>query len=133
MHIYLSFKEPQMISLHKRDYTLSTVLIALKKVIIRERQYHPLNTTCLICSSELEWVLGMKFLHVTEMHDAVLRQMVAIEPPSNNAISQDQEKPGSNKSPFNVEATYLVKPRFLKVLHQVPGVKLTKRVLSTKK
>ena len=109
----MSFKEPQTISLHKRDYTLSTVLIALKKVIFRERQYHPLNTTCLICSSESEWVVGMKFLHVTEMHDAVLRQMVAIEPPSNNDISQDQEEPVSNKPPSNVKATYLVKPRFL--------------------
>ena len=106
MHIYLSFKEPQMISLHKRDYPLCNVLIALKKVIFRERQYDPLNPTCLICSSELEWALGMKFLHVTEIRDVVLRQMVAIEPPSNNAISQDQEKPGSNKSPFNVEVFY---------------------------
>ena len=128
LHIYLSFKEPQTFSIEKRDCTLFTVLSALRKVISREKLYDRRNTTCLIFNSELEWALDMKFLHVTEIQDVVLSQMVAIEPPSNSGFSQDRERPRSNRSTFDIEAPYFVRPDFLKVLQQVPGVKPTTTV-----
>ena len=124
LHTYLSFKEPEMISLWKRDYTLFTVLTALRSVISREKLYDRRNTTCLIASTELEWALGMKFLHICEVKSVVLTQMVPNESslilPSNSANNQQQHN--GNKPPFDVEALYLVKPAFLKVLQQVPGV-----------
>ena len=70
----------------------------------------------------------MGFRHVTEIRDVVLSQMVAIEHPSNNGFSQDQERLRSNRSTFDIEATFFFRPDFLKVLQQVPGVKPTTTV-----
>ena len=80
LHVYLSFKEPDMISMETRDCTLFTALSALKKIISRERLYDGRNTTCIICSPDLEIALGMKFLHVTEVKDVVLTQMEYLPP-----------------------------------------------------
>ena len=73
----------------------------------------------------------MGFRHVTEIRDVVLSQMLAIEPPSNSSgFSQDPERPRSNRSTFDIEAPYFVRPDFLKLLQQVPGVKPTTTVFN---
>jgi len=69
-----------MIQANKLEYTLFVVLSALRHVISRERLYDPNNTTVIICSTDLERALDMKFLHVTEIRDVVLTQMELLPP-----------------------------------------------------
>jgi len=80
LHIYLAVKEPDMIQANRMEYTLFVVLSALRHVISRERLYDPNNTTVIICSTDLERALDMKFLHVTEIRDVVLTQMELLPP-----------------------------------------------------
>ena len=127
LHIFLSFKEPEMISLYHRDYTLGWVLESLRHVISQEKLYDKKNKTCLRASSDLFWALGMPFLHISELRDVVLCQMVAIEPPSKNQPtlgendsfdklhSEEPIPPEFAKLLFDVGAPYLVRPEFLKV------------------
>ena len=48
---------------------------ALRKIITRERMYDPNNLTCVICSNELEPVLNVRSMHITEIKHFVLCQM----------------------------------------------------------
>ena len=96
--------------------------------------YDEKNTSCLRASSDLCCALGITFLHITELLDVVLRQMVAIGPPSKNQPTPEKDDsfeklhseepipPEFAKLLFDVGALYLVRPEFLKVLQSVPGV-----------
>ena len=75
LHAFLSSKQPDMIKSDERSYPLYVVMGALRHVISRERLYDPNNTAIIICSTDLEIALDMKFLHVYEAKDVVLRQM----------------------------------------------------------
>jgi hypothetical protein len=67
LHPFLAMKTPDMIKANKVEYTLFTVLSAMRSLISSERLYDANNTTVIICSPELEGALGMKSLHVTEV------------------------------------------------------------------
>ena len=110
-----------MISMEKRDFTLYTVLSALRKIISREFLYNGRNTTCIICSSDLELALGMKFLHITEVKDVVLTQMEYLPPIKLPMMSPTASQPASEKPKFDIEGTYMVTAKFLRVIRQVPG------------
>jgi hypothetical protein len=67
LHAYLARKEPNLIRLEKRCYTLYEVLLALREIVSREKLFDLRNPSLIICSSELEEALEMKALHVTEI------------------------------------------------------------------
>ena len=115
VYVFLRFKEPMTFSLHKREYSLYVVMKALRQVIQRERLYDGSNTTCIMANPELEWALGMKFLHVTEMRDVVLKQMTPTQFPfpANNATP-------NSPSTFDIHGMYIVTQKFLKVLNKPP-------------
>ena len=114
LHQFLSFKLPEEFSINRRAYPLFVVLAALKKMISQERLYDGSNTTCIMLNPELEWALGMKYLHVTEVRDVVLDQMESIGVPF---PPQNVRTPPP--STFDIEGTYFPSKNFLKVLKKV--------------
>lgn len=137
LHKFLAEKEPATIQSGRSDYTLFTVLSALRQVISREKLYDPNNTTVIICSEQLESALDVKCLHVTEIRDVVLKQMdllspalaslmnsptVQQQPTTNpaNPASGGQQQNGVNK--FGIDDKFWVKPHFMAVLRKVVGV-----------
>ena len=70
-------------------------------MIQRERLYDPNNTTVIICSTDLERALDMKFLHVSEMADVVSNQMklvFAVPTPLPNIVGVSAtEKPNVHR------------------------------------
>ena len=122
-----------MISMEKRDYTLFTVLSALKKIISRECLYDGRNTTCIICSLDLERALGMKFLHVTEVKDVVLTQMEYLPPIKLPMTPPTASQPPTERPKFDIDGTYMVREKFLHVLRQVRGFPQGAKVFKYKK
>jgi len=134
LHPFLAMKTPDMIKANKVEYTLFTVLSAMRSLISSERLYDANNTTVIICSPELEGALGMKSLHVTEVRDVVLTQMEVLQPEllaslpesqpveqvRNNAVGGTQPQNGNVK--FDVNGRFYVKPHFLRVLRKVAVV-----------
>ena len=143
LHIFLAVKEPDIIQATQCEYTLFVVLSALRHVISREKLYDPNNTTVIIASSDLEHALDMKFMHVTEIRDVVLTQMELLDPsvatpapsvsvsqPQANQQTQGQLANTGNKSKFDINGRYWVKPLLLKVFREVAGVEPTQVIFS---
>lgn len=136
LHPFLAIKAPDMIQLNKVNYTLFTVLSAMRSLISNERLYDPNNTTVIICSLELEAALGMKSLHVTEVRDVVLTQMEVLYP---GLLASIPDNPADNNRAlaqqhgrFDVNGRFYVKPHFLRVLRMVNEVDKSQQVFSYK-
>jgi len=63
----------------KKYYTLAEILTVLKDTIRGEKLYDEKNPSIILCSDELENVLNMKALHVTEIRDLVLGHLIKIQ------------------------------------------------------
>lgn len=143
LHPFLAMKTPDMIKANIFEYTLFTVLSAMRSLISTERLYDANNTTVIICSLELEKALGMKSLHVTEVRDVVLTQMEVLQPEllaslpeshpaetvRNNAPVGGQQQPAGK---FDVNGRFYVKPHFLRVLRTVQGIDKSQILFSYK-
>ena len=62
----------------KEYYTLVEILMILKETIRREQLYDEKNPAVILCSAELEDVLNMKALHVTEIRDLILNHLIRV-------------------------------------------------------
>ena len=134
LHIFLAVKEPDMIKAEQTEYTLFTVLSALRHVILREQLYDPQNTNVIMCSKDLEDALDMRSMHVTEIKDVVLAQMELLcpgwrppsppimGPPPASRQNEGQQTNAGNRRNFNVEGRYWVRQPLLKVFSKVSGV-----------
>ena len=67
LHAYLARHCPQLVTMRFAEYTLYTVLLALRHVISKNGMFDPNNRTVIICDDELESAISMKALHVTEV------------------------------------------------------------------
>ena len=63
----------------EKVYVLKDLLMTLKEVIRKEGLYDHGNPSVIICSSELERALERKALHVSQIRDIVLDQVVYID------------------------------------------------------
>ena len=134
LHLFLAAKVPNLIKIGKVDYTLWTVLKAMRTVISTELLYDAHNTTIILCNQELEEALGMKALHVSEAKQVILLQMeesqpelytsltenFSMETASNNIAGEQQHH--SNEVRFEANNRFYVKPHFLRVLRKVAAV-----------
>ena len=146
---YLAYNCPEFVTIKKRDYNLYEILLALKKMIASKKMYDPQNPTVILCDEHLEDALNVKALHVSDVRDYIIRQLPLIEEEekTENCNCQYHGVPGSYRLPswgsaaataviaresitpnFDLEASYLVKPGLLKVLHAVQGVNPEQRV-----
>ena len=67
LHRYLADHCPQLVTMRFSEYTLYTVLLALRHVISKKGMFDPNNRTVIICDEGLESTIGMKALHVSEV------------------------------------------------------------------
>lgn len=140
LHRYLACKCPGLISIRKKEYNLFEVLLAMKRVISSEQQYDVENPAVVICDDCLEDALDVKAMHVSEVKEFVLKQLLLIDqlsqpvdiirplqngdalPTWASATANAVIAQANACSNFNVEGKYTVKPEFLKVLKSVDGV-----------
>ena len=80
LHPLLSRKEPKMMQIDKFEYTLLTVLSAMRKIICREKLFDPLNSTMLKFSPEFIEALDIPWCHVTEVTPLVILQLELADP-----------------------------------------------------
>ena len=129
LHEYLSMETPELINQTTDEYTLFTVLTALRSIVSRDRLYDPNNTNIIILeNSPLEEVLGVKSLHVTEVRDWVAEQM-DIKDPSTIKKTEDKEeektqdqKPNESTSIYNnTNMRFALKPLFREAIQQTKG------------
>ena len=66
------------IRVEKTYYTLVEILIILKDIIRGEGLFDDTNPSNILCSNELEEALDKKALHVTEIRDVVLKELIKI-------------------------------------------------------
>ena len=62
----------------KRYYRLVDILNSLKKIIREENLFDQTNPSIILCSPELEGAINQKALHVTEVRDHVLVQLIRV-------------------------------------------------------
>ena len=95
------------------------------------RLYDPKNMGLIITNIDLELAFGQKFLHISELRDAVLTHMQYMPPIMLPLMPGPQEfPPPVLPQGFDKEAQFMVTPKFLKVLHKVPGVDKNQRSFS---
>ena len=129
--VYLTRKFPTVFSLSKREVTLHLILIYLERVISGEGLFDPQNPSIVFCDPPLERALDVRALLTMQVKVYVIRQLVhLIEPPSPPQIHTPTIWPpwsspvsvavlADNKltaQPFDIEASYWVKPAFLREL-----------------
>jgi len=61
-------------------YTLYEIMVILKFLIKEEKQYDTNNSAMIICNPELEKVLKIKVLHITQLKELVSLLVVPIPP-----------------------------------------------------
>ena len=137
----------------KTYYTLAEILIILKDIIRGEGLFDDTNPSIILCSKELEEALDKKALHVTEIRDVVLKELIKISDqnlrdgfPQSKKISSDgstnrvttsedtlQNKPLYQRvmSVFTDGNTrFSVKPKLLSVIRMVPETDQTKSIFT---
>ncbi len=67
LHPYLADRCRELVSHNFVEYTLYTILLALRQVISKTGMFDRNNPTVITCDKELESAIGMKALHVTEV------------------------------------------------------------------
>ena len=139
----------------KTYYTLVEILIILKDIIRGEGLFDDTNPSIILCDKELEEALDKKALHVTEIRDVVLKELIKISDqnlrdgfPQSKKISSDgstnrvttsedtlQNKPLYQRvmSVFTDGNTrFSVKPKLLSVIRIVPETDQTKSIFTYK-
>ena len=126
----LASRTPELIKLNNNQYTLHTVLTALRSIISTEHLYDRSNTTLVMWDPQLEKAIGCRYNHVTEIRDIVAKQMTILHPEQMEMILKDQpvEKAQNDVKNYDVKidgnARFLVKHQFRNVLLKVkPGLK----------
>ena len=138
LHKYLAKKTPELIKLVERSYTLYEVLVALREVICREKLFDIHNPTIIMCNTELDEVLNMKALHVTEVKKQVYNHFQCQESFSPASTQSDHKNRSKNlqqmtqEVPIDINGTFVVQPNFLNVIHEIPGVNKRKTVFTYK-
>ena len=72
LHIHLTLHLPQTFTMDWNQYSLLDILGGLRCVISTLELFDPRNKTIIICDRDLESILGMKALHVSELKEAVV-------------------------------------------------------------
>ena len=116
LRAYLQRKRPEDNFGIGQPTTLKKILDSLKPIIKEERLYDARNASILLGDLEFEVAMGMKALHLCELRDQVMKQMVPF--------------PTTPVLPPNTK--FHVKEDFLAVLHCVPEVSKEKRVFTYK-
>jgi len=109
----------------KRSYYMLVEIFEKLKVILRsEKLYDPMNPSIIMCDPDLEYVLNMKDLHVTEIRHQILKQLTLVKQQKwlknyrqENTFSQRAST--SNASTTIVpdkDAKYNVKPPLMELL-----------------
>ena len=65
---YLHYKRPGC-----RIKTLGNILNLLKDIITKEKLYDPRNASIVICDYDLECALNVKYIHLSEIKDLIIR------------------------------------------------------------
>ena len=139
----------------KTYYTLVEIMIILKDIIRGEGLFDDTNPSIILCDKELEEALDKKALHVTEIRDVVLKELIKISdqnlrdgfPQSKKIISDGstnrvttsedtlQNKPLYQRvmSVFtDANTRFSVKPKLLSVIRMVPETDQTKSIFTYK-
>jgi hypothetical protein len=75
LHKALAKKCPEMVTLTNKYYTLYTILIILKRLIITDQLFDKENPTIIILNLFLELALNVRVLHISQMREFILAQM----------------------------------------------------------
>ena len=99
------------------------------KVILRsEKLYDPMNPSIIMCDPDLEYVLNMKDLHVTEIRNQILKQLTLVKQQNwcDNFNTYLKEDPSFSSRPLikssntslvpDKETKYTVKPSLMVLL-----------------
>ena len=125
----LAIRAPELIKLSNMQYTLHTVLTALRNIISKDMLYDKNNTTIVIYDAELQYALQQPYNHVTEIRDIVAKQMEVVNPEQWEKLRvltpAEDVTPKANlgrlapASKFNHNKKFYVKTAFRKVLLRV--------------
>ena len=121
LHIYLTLHLPQTFTMDWNQYSLLDILGGLRCVISTLELFDPRNKTIIICDRDLESILGMKALHVSELKEAVVPHLENISTKSPPILKETTPD-------FDPNALYRVTKEFLEVLHTLPGIDVEKKV-----
>jgi hypothetical protein len=140
---YLQTKMREKYGILTFTFTLGNLLSDLKYIIKKENLFDPLNPTIILCDSNLEVALNIKALHVREIKDYVLTQLVCIVPfqtslknpcyaietrnerklhyynELENQINQREQQ--MNQQVFKEAENYRLKPLFKRALKRMPS------------
>ena len=125
----------------KELYFLKDLLIMLKEVIRKEGLYDPGNPSVIICSSELETALERKALHVSQIRELVLDQVVSIDGDLERDTEQTLQDPTIPPRTLRTasittsyytkkKAEFFLKADFLKAIRTVSGADQTKIIFT---
>ena len=119
-------------------YTLIEIFHILKKIMRKENLFDQTNFSIVMCSPELEEAINVKALHVTQIRDYVLCQLISTQITVPNIFQVINEGiyvknnthstafTNSIKTHFVNNSKCLLKPSFLNVLRSVHGCNQTK-------
>ena len=122
----------------KEEFTLKEIFYTLKETIKKEELYDPTNPEIFFCSPELEACLGMLVLHISQVKEVVMEQLIPTgrgkdkrNMKSTPVTSREQITPrisghvgdlqSVKRHKINKEARYEISEPLLKVLRMVPG------------
>jgi hypothetical protein len=75
VHIHSRFKNKR-IGLYPRFYTLRQILMFIKYLVYKENLFSSENKYIVICSPELKIALGESEIHVCDIRDKILSQVI---------------------------------------------------------
>jgi hypothetical protein len=75
LHKALAKKCPEMVTLTNKYYTLYTILLILKRLIIVDQLFDKENPAIIILNLYLELALNVRVLHISQMREFILAQM----------------------------------------------------------
>ena len=104
---------------------LVEILEKLKVILRSEKLYDPMNPSIIMCDPDLEYVLNMKDLHVTEIRNQILKQLTLVKQQNWRKNFNTYRKEDPSFSPRaststtlgpDKEAKYTVKPPLMELL-----------------
>ena len=136
LYLYLIQNQPTYINKSDLTYRYNTIFTALAMEISREKMFDENNPSILILNKQLEHILRVKYLHITEMVDIIEKEFI----PENNVYWEKTSTPGpmtAYRSPiwsvgndrylelyrsvpddFDKDADYKLKPDFYEMLKE---------------
>ena len=118
---------------NKSIFTFAEILAVLRDAVHSERLYDERNSKIILCSPELEESLNIRALHVSELTNLVLLQLIRLNNDSHSEEVSIQEGEGAQNLRFainyqviynavNRNAKFTCKPKFLAVLKTIPEI-----------